>query len=158
MDLALNAAYFQPGRRSRQQLPPGRPLEETMQLPFMIFGIDKRATAVTTAMIQKWPHKDHPLQVATVHLFFDMLDQREMHYVCRMLGMMALRMLRFGRENIMDQYDIFLPAPVGDERFNKDTIDSNVERLVIDNAIRPRQVAVGVSGSGLMLASSQRPT
>jgi hypothetical protein len=129
-------------------------LENTMQLPFMIFGVDTRATAVTAAMLQQWPHLEHPTGFTT-HFFLDMLDERGVTYVCRFFGMMALRMLRIGREDAMAKYDIFLPDPVGDERFDKD-IDSNVARLIIDDEMRPRHIAVGLSSSSLMLNIAER--
>jgi hypothetical protein len=87
----------------------------------------------------------------------DMLDARGATYACRFFGLLALRMLRLQHEHAIGHYDIFLPNPVGEDRFNHKTFDGNVERLIPDYGVfRDRHVAVGLSSSGLMLTIATR--
>lgn len=125
-----------------------------MQIPFVLFAVDPRATAIITAAMQQWPHLSQPTGFR-LPLFLDMLEERGLDYAARLLGMIALRQLRVRHAERIGMYDIFLPDPVGAERFDKG-IDTNVARLTIDQGIRPRHLAVGLTTSGLMLNIATR--
>lgn len=83
-----------------------------MQIPFIIFAIDRRTTAVVVAMMQQWPHKSAPSGFHT-YLYLDMLDERGLPYSARFLGMIALRLLRISHDKAIGGYDIFVATRSG---------------------------------------------
>lgn len=125
-----------------------------MQVPFTIFGIDTAGTAVTSGLLQQWPHMTSPAGFM-LHLPLVELDRRGMAYTCRMFGDLSLGKLALVHKTALARLDIFLPVPVGDERFVDQ--DSNVTQFVADrDAMRALHVAVGLSSSSLTLNIAAR--
>lgn len=118
-----------------------------MQHNHMIFGIDRRGSALVVSFMQKWSHREQPVGSPN-HLPLEMLSSKGRQYVCRALGEMTLGVLAIHHPDAMQPYDGFKhisPAPLYDPQ-------SNVAHLVPDlGAVLPICVAIGVSDDSASL-------
>lgn len=126
-----------------------------MRIPFVIFGIDPRATAIAYAIVNHRPHDTGLFNGFTNHLPLAKLDARGMTYACRLLGEIAIDALNRAHSATLGKLNIFLPPPSDDDGFVDQS--SNVCEIVIERGkLRELHVAVGVTGSALMLNVAAR--